>query len=75
VESGQRLLVKRLDRYGGDLLVAMGLEQRGRVSPIGLITQDVAARVMRRQQQDSMAQTLDLFAPSGGRSRTLPRAR
>jgi hypothetical protein len=66
MESGERLLVKSFDRHGSDLLVAMGLQQCGRVGPIGLITQDVAARVMRRQEQDSMAQTLDLPGPVVG---------
>jgi hypothetical protein len=29
----------------------------GRVGPIGLVAQDVSAHVLRRQEQDSMAQT------------------
>jgi hypothetical protein len=48
VERGQALLVESLDGHGRDLLVAMGLQQSGRVGSIGLVAQDVAPGVMRR---------------------------
>jgi hypothetical protein len=48
VERGQALLVESLDGHGRDLLVAMGLQKRGRVGSIDLVAQDVAAGVMRR---------------------------
>ena len=48
VERGQALLVESLDGHGRDLLVAMGLQKRGRVGSIGLVAQDVAPGVMRR---------------------------
>jgi hypothetical protein len=48
VKRGQALLLESLDGHGRDLLVAMGLQKRGRVGPIGLVAQDVAPGVMRR---------------------------
>jgi len=55
--------MKGLERDGRDLFVAMGLEQCGGVGAVGLVAQDVAAGVMRRQQQDAMAQALEQAPP------------
>src|SRR6266566_2802717 len=41
----------------------MSLEQRGRVSAIGLVAQNVAAHVLGRQQQNPVAQALQLPGP------------
>ena len=47
VQRREALLVESLYRYGDDLFVAMGLEHSRRVGPIGLVSQDVAAHVLR----------------------------
>jgi len=67
VERGQGVLMEGLDGDGDDLLVAMSFQKGAGVGPVGLVAQDVAARLVRGQQQDTMTQALDLPGPVVGR--------
>jgi hypothetical protein len=46
VESRERVLVKRLDGHGGDLLVAVGLEQCIGIGSVGKKTPDEYAAIV-----------------------------
>ena len=63
MEAGEGLLVKGLEWDRRDLFVAVGFEQGGGVGAVGFVAQDVAAGVMRRQQQDAMAEALEQAPP------------
>ena len=63
MQGGERLLVDGLDRHGLDLLVPLGLEQTLGVTAVGLVAGDVGTSSVRREQQDAMAEGLDLSSP------------
>lgn len=63
VESCESLLRHRLDRYGVNLIVAMGLQQSFGISSVGLVPANVGAYVRGREQADVMAEALELPAP------------
>ena len=68
VESGERLLIHRLDGDGVDVLVAESFEESAGVSAVGLVAQDVGAGGMGRQENDLVAIALGEAGPEVGRA-------
>jgi hypothetical protein len=68
VERSQGVLVKSLDGDRNDLLIAMSFQKGAGIGAVGLVAQDVAAGLVRGQQQDPVPEALDLPGPVVGRA-------
>jgi hypothetical protein len=65
------LLGWRLDRHGADLVVAERFEERLGVGTVGLVAKPVAPDVLRRQQDGTMSEPLELTRPEMRRAARL----
>jgi hypothetical protein len=54
------LVLDALDRYRVNLLVAMRFEQRFGIRPVGFVSSNIAAHIMRRQQPHRVTKGLKL---------------
>jgi hypothetical protein len=71
MKRGDHLLGDALDGHGPNLLVAKGLEQPVDVGAVRLVPHHVGPDVLRREQDDHVAQFLDAAGPEVGGAASL----
>lgn len=75
VQTGERLLVDRLDGHGTEIFVAVRLEQSLGVGSVRLVASAVGTDILGRQQDRLVAQLPQRAGPVVGRARGLQQDR